>query len=59
MNIEELIVLLTNKIAHLTSQKSNAMNIGDVEQVLKIDNDILTTENTLNHLKNIKENKTE
>jgi hypothetical protein len=55
MNVKELITLLINRISHLTSQKSHAVNIGDVEQVLKLENEILTTENTVSQLKNLKD----
>jgi hypothetical protein len=50
MNIQELITLLSNKIASLNNARSNAVSSGDVVAVLRLDDEIAETQNTLNKL---------
>jgi hypothetical protein len=53
MKIPELITLLSNKIASLNNSRSNAIVSGDVEAVLKLDNEISDTQVSLNKLQGL------
>ena len=53
MKMQELITLLSNKIASLNNARSNAISSGDVEAVLRLDGEILETQDTLNQLQAI------
>jgi len=50
MNIEYLIQVLQNKITILNTAKSQAFNIGDIDQINAIDKDLLDTQNTFSQL---------
>jgi hypothetical protein len=50
MTIQDLITLLSNKLASLNNAKSTAIANGDVEAVLRLDNEIAETQDTLNQL---------
>ncbi len=50
MNISYLIQILQNKITVLTNAKSQAVSIGDLEQINAIDKDLLDTQNTFSQL---------
>lgn len=50
MKMQELITLLANKIASLNNARSTAVSSGDVETVLRLDGEILETQDTLNQL---------
>jgi len=51
MTIEQLIVLLQNKLQYLNNAKATAQSIGDLDELNRIDQDIITTELTLAQLK--------
>jgi hypothetical protein len=50
MKMQELVTLLSNKLASLNNAKSTAIANGDVEAVLRLDNEIAETQETLNQL---------
>jgi hypothetical protein len=50
MKMQELITLLSNNIATLNNARSTAIANGDVEAVLRLDDEIAETQDTLNTL---------
>ena len=50
MTIQELKTLLSNKISSLNIARSTAVISGDIEAVLRLDNEISETQATLNTL---------
>lgn len=53
MKLNELITLLANKLSYLNNAKSTAIVLGDVEAVLRIDNEIQETQATFLALQSI------
>jgi hypothetical protein len=53
MNMQELITLLSNNIATLNNARSTAVVNGDVEAVLRLDDEIAETQATLDQLRNL------
>ena len=53
MKLQELIVLLSNKLSSLNNAKSTAINQGDVATVLLLDDEIAETQTTLNSLQSV------
>jgi hypothetical protein len=53
MTIPDLIRMAQSKISNLGSLRTSAERIGDVEQVIQIDKDIVETQNTLNVLQSL------
>lgn len=53
MNIVEIIKITENKLANLRNERSNAVLAGDLELVVKLDDQISETEITLGKLKTI------
>lgn len=51
MQISQLIILLTNRIAHLEGQKATAESRGDVPEVLRLDGELDETRATIAILK--------
>lgn len=51
MNIDELIIILSNKLAALNAQKTHYMQVGELEQAMELDKQIVETELTLKKLK--------
>lgn len=51
MNIQDLVKLLTAKIATLNSSRATAEIRGDVDQLVKIEEEILETQQTLDILR--------
>lgn len=52
MTIEYLLKILEQRISYLTFLKQNAELTGNIEEINKLDEEILTTQITLDHLKN-------
>ena len=50
MKLQELIVLLSNKLSSLNNAKSTAIASGDIESVIRLDDEIAETQVTLNTL---------
>lgn len=53
MTIDYLIKLLENRISYLKMQKNNLEITGNLEEILKIDEEILTTETTLSQIRGL------
>jgi hypothetical protein len=53
MKVPELIILMANKLAYLNNAKSTAIAAGDAEAVLRLDNEISETQDTLSKLQTI------
>ncbi len=53
MNIQQLILLLENRIAHFTQQRVSAAQNGDIELVQRLDSDILASQTTLGQLRSV------
>ena len=53
MTIQEIIAMCERRIVYLESVKGSALALGDIAQVDAIDEDIATTQATLNTLKAI------
>lgn len=51
MAISELIYLLEKKLANLGQLRSSAANLGEIERVMALDNEIAETTATLDKLK--------
>lgn len=52
MEVDEIIVILENKLANLYILKNLALNGGDLESVVRIESNIQETEESLSILKN-------
>ena len=50
MKMQELVNLLSNKLSSLNNAKSTAIASGDVESVMRLDDEIAETQVTLNTL---------
>lgn len=50
MNIEQLKTLAQNRLSYLDAQRENAVTIGDVEAVARIEAEKAETQTTLNDL---------
>lgn len=53
MKMQELITLMANKLAYLNTARSTALASGDLEAVLRLDGEILETQDTLSKLQAI------
>lgn len=53
MTLNDLIVIMSNRLVTLNEIKKQSIVTGDLSQVVIVENDILTTETTLNTLKTI------
>jgi hypothetical protein len=53
MKMQELITLLANKLASLNNARSTAVSSGDVAAVLRLDDEIAETQDTLDRLQTI------
>lgn len=51
MSIDEILVILQNRLTTLRNARIVSVNNGDLENVIKIDNDIITTEITIDDIK--------
>jgi hypothetical protein len=56
MTIDQLTIILTNRISSLSAQRSYAVAIGNLEQIAILDADIAETEITLAQLKQVSNN---
>jgi hypothetical protein len=53
VSVEDLIRLMEARLAALNSARGSAASIGDVEQVTRLDADIVTTQTTLDQLRSL------
>lgn len=56
MNLQELLDILTNKYVSLSQARTAAYNSGDISGVMKIDEDILNTQNNIQQIQNMLSN---
>jgi hypothetical protein len=54
MSIDELIRLIESHLAALNSARASAAAIGDVNQVTRLDADVMKTQTTLDQLRTLK-----
>lgn len=54
MNIEEIITILTRKLENLEFQKKEAIQQGNLEQVVEIEKQVADTQITVDQLSSIK-----
>jgi hypothetical protein len=47
MSLDEIFIVLQNRMLSLKTARASAFNAGDLESVVKIDNDLITTENSI------------
>lgn len=53
MTIEYLIKILEHRLIYLQGLKINAENSGNLEEITRLDEEILTTETTLNQIRGL------
>ena len=53
MTLNDLIMIMTNRLATLNSSKTTAERNGDLAQVTRLDNEINETQQTLDQLRSI------
>ena len=53
MSLEDLIRLMEARLAALNSARASAANVGDLNEVLRLDADISTTQITLDQLRTL------
>lgn len=53
MTLDELFKILENKLAHLAQLKTTATSIGDVEQVVKIEQEYVATSTLVAQIKQV------
>jgi hypothetical protein len=51
MQIDELLVVMQNRLRTLTEARKASVNLGDLERVIQIDGDLLTTATSINQIK--------
>jgi hypothetical protein len=51
MRLDELLVIMQNRLLTLTEARKAAVNSGDIERVVQIDGDLITTIDTIEQLK--------
>lgn len=51
MKIEEILIILQNRLITLTEARKSAAAAGDLERVVQIDGDLLTTVSTIETMK--------
>lgn len=50
MTLDEVLVVMQNRVLSLKTARASAFNSGDLEGVIKLDNDLITTETTIEKL---------
>jgi len=51
MSIEEILVILQNRIAVLNEARKHAVNSGNLDQVISVDADLLSTQTSIDQIK--------
>lgn len=51
MRIEDILIILQNRLITLTEARKSAVAAGDLERVVQIDGDLLTTVSTIETMK--------
>jgi|688.fasta_scaffold493996_2 hypothetical protein len=52
MKLQEVITVLENRIRTLTDAKVAAFNAGDLQRIVELEADLLTTQISINQIKN-------
>lgn len=50
MSINEVLIIMQNRLVSLRTAKISAVNSGDLENIVKIDNDLITTETSIEQI---------
>jgi hypothetical protein len=50
MNLDQIIKIISNRLEFLRSQRTTAVSVGDLEQVVALDSEIAESTATLNRL---------
>jgi hypothetical protein len=53
MKLDYLLSIMQNRILTLTEARKSAVTSGDIERVAQLDADLLTTEDTVEKIKNL------
>jgi len=53
MQLNEILIILQNRLASLNEARKSAVAIGDLANVAKIDNDLMTTVTSIEELKKL------
>lgn len=51
MTIDEVLIILQNRLITLSEARKAAVNVGDLERVVQIDGDLLSTVTTIEKIK--------
>jgi hypothetical protein len=50
MSLDEILIVLQNRVLSLRTSRVSAFNAGDLDNVIKIDTDLITTENSIERI---------
>lgn len=53
MKLDYLLSIMQNRVLSLKEARNAAVTSGDIDRVAQLDSDLLTTENTVEQIKNI------
>lgn len=53
MTIQDLIKILHNRLSHLTAAKQTAEAMGDFDRLAALENEIVSTQNTLSQIQTL------
>jgi hypothetical protein len=53
MKLDLLLTIMQNRVLTLTEARKAAVTSGDIERVAQLDGDLLTTEDTVEQIKNL------
>ena len=53
MRIQDLIKILNNRLFHLTAAKQTAEAMGDLDRLASLENEIVSTQNTLSQIQTL------
>jgi len=53
MTLEEVLIVMQNRVISLKTARISSVNAGDLDNVIKIDNDLITTLSSIEKIKEI------
>lgn len=53
MTLEEVLIVMQNRVISLKTARTSSVNSGDLDSVIKIDNDLITTMSSIEKIKDI------
>lgn len=56
MTLEEVLIVMQNRVISLKTARISSVNAGDLDNVIKIDNDLITTMSSIEKIKEILNN---